>query len=229
MVINPFYLIETEGASPDRDKVSRLLGLPYGMARDKWPRRDGRPLHHLLTLATDKLEMPWDDKAKAVSIFADFDPSAGFTGPPLTDALEVHWLDESDLEQGPAADYPDDYEPWWYDDDPQATAYREGRAVHLRQLDIVAEDTVREVLYGEQDLEDLPESLMELADAHSLAGGFPVWVQADETPLDDSGEPMSHILTLNGYQPLLESSPVGLGMLYLFSDRIGQAVWIAQS
>lgn len=228
MVVNPFHVIVAEETSPGRDRISRLLGLPYGTDEQGWPRRDGRALHHLCTLEVVQLDTPWDDEMKAISIFVDFDTSADFTGPPLTDTLEVYWLDESALNQGPASDYPDDYEPWWYEDDPQAAAYRNGRTAHLQQLDVVPEGAIKEVLAGEQMPGDLPRPLVELVGTHSFVGGFPIWVQEDETPLDEEGERMNYILTLNGFHPLLETSPVALGVLYLFSDQVGQSIWIAQ-
>jgi hypothetical protein len=93
---------------PAPDAIDRVGGLPIGVSAETWPRRAGKPMHHVLTLDLKQhptLQVP--DK-RAVAFFIS-SPQHHEAYAPGNDHVAVLLLDEADLAAGQPA-WPSDLE-----------------------------------------------------------------------------------------------------------------------
>lgn len=158
------YLLKP-GDSPLSGSVARVGGDPTGVSNLNWPRLNGRPMDHLLTLDLEQMPVlrtgPLAD-ARAVSLFiGDRIDNEAFS--PGTEETAIVLLSEADVNRGPS--------------NPLRPA-----GAPARSLEITAVEVPLEVFRTptEPDDPELADLWGELFDASAYAGGGPIWLQQAE-------------------------------------------------
>ena len=135
---------------PGPTQIDRLGGKPIGFDAATWPRLDGAPMHHVLTLDLREHPTYQPKGARALALFIS-SPMRHEAYTPQNRHTRVILLDETDLQKG---------EPAW----PPELADADDR---LQPGTLRYESSAG---LGERELFQ-----------HSFAGGFPIWLQGDDT------------------------------------------------
>ncbi|MDI1451693.1 hypothetical protein [Polyangium sp. 6x1] len=104
----PRILRANYDAPPAADAINRVGGLPIGVTAETWPRREGKPMHHVLTLDLKDHPILQPEGKRAVAFFVS-SPSAHEAYQPGNDHVSVLLLSEAELASGEPA-FPADLE-----------------------------------------------------------------------------------------------------------------------
>ena len=93
--------------------VDRVGGEPIGMTKKTWPLRNGKPMHHLVTLSRKSIVPTLPKSVAAVAVFVD-DIRMNEAYEPENESSRVVFLTQSDLARGtpPAEQFFDDLEEY---------------------------------------------------------------------------------------------------------------------
>lgn len=226
--VNPFHVIVSRGEAPGSDDISQLFGLPPGVSEEQWPEVAKTKMHHILTLSTEGLELPFRERVAALSIF--FGREKGSRERGATAPFALVKIAPKQLAEGRLSDYPVAYKPWWNDEYPLASEIRAGVAFGLEAQTTIPEPFIRDVLEANQVFfrSDYEDVIYDFRNEQSYVGGFPVWSQEDDTPRDAHDNQVHFVLMLNGFDKYFEHSPLGTYDSYLFLDDEGNPFWVGQ-
>lgn len=87
---------------PGPDQISRVGGLPIGVDATAWPRRDGAPMVHVLTVDLEQHPFYQPDGVRALALFIS-SPRDHEAYQPRNDYTRVVLLSEADLKKGEPA------------------------------------------------------------------------------------------------------------------------------
>lgn len=188
------YILEAVGQPPTATSVARIGGVPIGITPATWPRLNGLPMAHLLTIDLDEMpELKTDTlaNARAVALFiSDRIENEAFE--PHTPETVLIALSQDDINQGEPSEM-------LREDDP-ASSY---------QLTPIK---VPENVFDEPEDYDEESPLEQLRNAvfsASYAAGRPLWLQSEEHE--------GHFL-LQFDEAFIDTNLGDAGVMYVFAD-----------
>ncbi|MDI1479158.1 hypothetical protein [Polyangium sp. y55x31] len=106
--LQPRILRASYDAPPAADALNRVGGLPIGVTAESWPRREGKPMHHVLTLDLREHPILRPEGKRALAFFVS-SPREHEAYAPGNDHVAVLLLGEAELAAGEPA-FPADLE-----------------------------------------------------------------------------------------------------------------------
>lgn len=190
------YIVEAIDQEPTATTVARIGGVPIGITPMTWPRLNGLPMEHLLTLDLDEMpELKIDalTNARAVALFiGDRIENEAFE--PHTSETILIALSQDDIEQGePASVLRESTEP--------ASSYQ-----------IIPVNVPESIFDEPEEYDDEENPLEQLRNAvfsASYAAGKPIWLQNDEYN--------GHFL-LQFDEAFIDMNLGDAGVMYVFAD-----------
>ncbi len=219
--INPLSLIIS---LENKDKgVNKIFGPSPVVNTEDWPREDGIFYNHIISLETSDLNFPTGKNVGAISIF--------MVPPALqqnkTQLFEIVMVDKKNINTI-RTDYPEEYKPWW-NENPKEEVFKSGVPYTLDIKKDIPESIIAEAIYYKGDFYPIPPELEEIEDYGSYVGGFPIWIQGNETPKQDNGENAHFIMKLSGFDTIFQMSLIDGFDVYLFLTEKGKLLSIGQS
>ena len=159
------YLLEARKKTPSPSTVARVGGEPIGVHADNWPRFNGQPMEHLLTLDLEQmpqLRVGALKHTRAVALFIS-DAIYNMAFDPYTQETAVIFLSEQDIARGETTQM-----------------LREGNIIPYT-YDILGVE-VPDAIFDEQLCQEKPFEVLwgEVKWAFGRAGGKPLWFQFPE-------------------------------------------------
>ena len=198
------YLLERTGERPGPETVNRTHGMPIGVSKERWPRFDGKPMEHAITLDLESVPAIRDRVpagTRAVALFvSDLMMNEAF-GPDTPDTA-VLFLTQAEVDRG-VGEPPEGLEATDLDDldeDEGPSTFR------CHELTVPVE-----VFAGDELLDrDEDDPVVQLSyEIGNCVGGKPQWIQ---------GEDHDGVLLFQFDEDIVEMNLGDAGLMYVFAD-----------
>jgi uncharacterized protein YwqG len=188
------YIAEAIGQEPAATTVARIGGVPIGITPMTWPRLNGLPMAHLLTIDLDdmpKLKTDTLANARAVALFISDRIDNGAYEPHTPETVLIA-LSQDDIDQG----------------EPSETLRESDQASGYRLTPVKVPESIFDEP-EEYDEENPLEQLRNAVFSASYAAGKPIWLQSDEYD--------GHFL-LQFDEAFIDMNLGDAGVMYVFAD-----------
>lgn len=148
-------------------------------------------------------------------------------GNPEKDLFEVVFVDKKKPVLN-KPEYPKGYKSWWKNN-PEADTFFKGTSYQLKVKLDIPDAIIEEGLTSKETYYEIPEEYEEIEDYESYIGGFPIWIQGNETPIQKNGKIAHFLMTLSGHDDWFRMSIIDGYDLYLFLSNDGELLGVGQS
>lgn len=221
--VNPFYLINPLKKGNEKNKTNKIFGPSTVVTTEKWPKEGELFYHHVISFTVDELNLPFNTEVKALSFFkSPMNQEKTKNG-----MFKIIVVGKDDYIPDIAV-YPEGYKPWWTER-PDKSKFSDGISFSLEKQDNIPQHIVEEGLMSDEEFYPIPADYEEVECFESYIGGFPLWVQGNETPSQKNGTLSHFFMKLSGFDQWFQTSLINGYDLFVFLTGEGEIQYVGQS
>ncbi|MCX2680330.1 hypothetical protein OOZ15_10295 [Galbibacter sp. EGI 63066] len=221
--MNPFYLITPINKNDKPNPLNKIFGPSPVVPEEMWPKVGELFYHHIISFDARDLVFPQNNKVMAISIFQSPVSSGNFE----KDFFKIVRTSRID-NVSQRLSYPKGYLPWW-SGHPKESIFSTGLPFTLEEQNFVPQHIIKEGLACKDEFYPIPYEYEKIENFQSYIGGFPVWIQGNESPIQENGEPADFLMKLSGFDDWFQMSIINGYDLYVFLTDSGELKYIGQS